>query len=157
MKTLRRNLRVCLVFNIIVLTFFNGSLARGCVCPDGHLKLFCGGTTCCAHAKHQPKFSNRDVDCCCSNQCETEKDCCHGRSGAQGLDSATRDCCQPLQLSPIVATKLLPPSFDAQFAAFDSPIAYSFYSIGLEHRSQNYEVDVGPPRALLSVLQHFLI
>ena len=159
MKTLRRNLRVCLVFNIVALTFFNGSFARGCICPDGHLMLFCGGSTCCTHAKHPSKHSKGDADCCCSKHCETEKDCCHGRSGeiTHGLGSATRDCCRPLQLSPVVATKPSLPSVDFQFAAFDSLIEYSFHSITPEHRAQNYEVDVGPPRALLSVLQHFLI
>ncbi len=173
MKILRQILRNCLVLIIIALTFFSGRSAGGCVCPDGHFKLFCGGKSCCPH----PKNSVDESDCCCSKHTEADQHCCSdphltsfaphpnplprvpGRGGEYGkrIDNASPDCCQPVQLSPMVGAKALSFEFADQFAAQEPSISQPCFPIACEQLVRNYELDVRPPRARLSLLQHFLI
>ena len=78
---------------------------------------------------------------------QDHRSCMHGKSNA---------CCKPIDLSPLAVSNIL--TIDLQMDACELVLAVS--TIASENAAltiRSFEVDVGPPRARLITLQHFLI
>ena len=76
MRRLTRTIRSAQVWMTAFTIFFAGISPCQCVCPDGHRKLFCLGTSCGANA------------CCCASAC-----CDSAQPGSCQHDEPTNEPC----------------------------------------------------------------
>ena len=85
---------------LIPLILINGRMSAGCICLDGHFKLFCGGHSCC-HGNTNDPFANHSTsdDCCresVSSGTRAVGSCC-SKYGAEFTESDRKECIQNLK------------------------------------------------------------
>jgi len=166
MRHLTRLLCLAQVWMTTFATFFAGISPCQCVCPDGHRKLFCLGTSCgsnaccCASAccdSAQPGSCTNDEEanerCCCCCKCKAAHD--KTTAHIQG-----RGCRRTLSRAEIVTDYRKHPSVNdgcevrtlVEPPARMQPIPMAF---PLVHSSESYRPP--PPTDLIIALQHFVI
>lgn len=162
MKTIRRIFRKILVLAIIPLTLFSGRPAGGCICADGQFKLFCHGNGCCSHT-NQGDLGNASTESCCCSTHVTHVAGNHRFTSASGTVvrlagmDRSKSCCCRLQLVPMVTLKCVTPNLveHALVVEITDPLQAHVFKVEFADRRSTF--DPGPPRARLSLLQHFLI
>jgi hypothetical protein len=166
MKCVRQTVQKCFAFVIIPLTLFGGRSTGGCICPDGHFKLFCSGGHCCSQEnKSVSHTTNHAAGCCCSTDNGT------GTAGipscSQHRDQSVGDCeqmagaypprCHQLVLSPmLVAPNHIAP-LDSNSWTISVPESLGLAILHAHTIGMDYQLDIRPPRARLNLLQRFLI
>lgn len=103
MAFFRTRLSAAVAWAMIPLAAWAGMPSTGCVCANGHLKLFCQHslgakqpTTLGCTAGCGTHEAEQDVDCCGGGHC------CHGADLAKSGIGA-KSCCNPILSSPSVA------------------------------------------------------
>jgi hypothetical protein len=161
MSFFRTRLTAAVAWAMIPLAAWAGMPSTGCVCADGHLKLFCQhllrekhaagdhgsacGSDCCEAVADQ----DHDADCCGGGFC------CHGRQSQRpGIGSKT--CCDPILTAPSVAPELV------TVPCGQAPVIVTVaQEIGaIVHASFAFdaaEFDTGPPLDRIIVFRSFLI
>ncbi len=83
-------LRKLLLLVLIPLILINGRVSAGCICMDGHVKLFCDGHGCCAGKSYDQNSDHKVCGDCCNHSrpsnAEAVHSCCN-RSKMDGVDS----------------------------------------------------------------------
>ncbi len=110
-------LRKLLMLVLIPLILINGRVSMGCICMDGHFKLFCDGHGCCAGNSRNQNAERKECGDCCnhshSSNVEPVHSCCD-HSKTDGVDSENgehcKTCsapngCQRLNLLPVKLTE----------------------------------------------------
>lgn len=116
MSRFRSRLSAAIAWAMMPLAVWAGMPSTGCVCANGHIKLFCqhsagssgharhdssgSGTGCCASEDAVECDHDHGTDCCGTG------DCCHSaKSAASGI--ASKACCKPILTAPIVAPQMV--------------------------------------------------
>ncbi len=164
MKRLRPILQKWIVLAIIPLTLFSGRPTGGCLCADGHIELFCSAELRCLFVSSQASTSpTNKAACCCPSATApnpaTGASCCHGQNVTvrRQLGEPSQMCCYRLHLSPMVLAGDLLFAWHSASTALNEAVSATFHQVVIELRTCPYSIDLGPPRARLSLLQHFLI
>ena len=161
-------LRKLLLLVLIPLILINGRVSAGCICMDGHFKLFCDGHGCCAVNAYGQNSDHKECGDCCnysqSSKVEPLHSCCD-HSKIEGFDSESgehsKTCsspngCQRLNLLPVKLTEK-----DSVKAASDLVVLdIAFYTdrfLSVSVVAVSHLPIVLPPRERQKLLQRFLI
>lgn len=148
---------------LIPLILINGRVSAGCICMDGHFKLFCGGDHCC-HEKSEDKIVERAtaspccvksgaVRTCCSHSCP---DCILTESFDCSVTSTSSGCCHQLELIPATLTEADSLEVDSSFPAWDH--VFLFKGLPRPENTERARFWVfAPPRERLKLYQRLLI
>ena len=80
--------RAVVVIATMLVVFWNGLPALGCVCADGHFKPFCSAAN-----AHRMKLGAATLPGSCGCECRAKVDADHTRASCCG--SGSDDCCAP--------------------------------------------------------------
>ena len=161
-------LRKLLLLMLVPLILINGRVSAGCICMDGHFKLFCDGHGCCAGNANRQKSDHLACGDCCnqprSSSVELVQSCC-SQSRNNGVESDTDDqktqCsspngCHKLSLVPMKLTEKDSVTVAIELAVLDKVrIVDRFLSV--EVSSLLRQSLFLPPRERLKLLQRLLI
>lgn len=97
-------LSAAVAWAMIPLAAWTGMHTTGCVCANGHLKLYCQHALAGRHST--ATAAGYGSTCCCHE--EEETDCCGGRFCCDGGNSGeshigAKSCCNPIVSAPSVA------------------------------------------------------
>ncbi len=161
-------LRKLLLLVLIPLILINGRVSAGCICMDGHVKLFCDGHGCCSGNAHEQKSDHKECGDCCNHshpfKVESVHSCCdHAEiDGVDWEDGEDRTGCSSpkgcyrLTLLPMKLTEK-----DSAKAASDLVVLdFAFYSdrfLPFSVGSVSHPIVIFPPRERQKHLQRFLI
>lgn len=160
--------RKLLLLLLVPLILINGRVSAGCICMDGHFKLFCDGHGCCAENANRHGSDYEACGDCCnqprSSSVETVHSCCN-HSKIDGVDSDTGEhrtkCsspngCHKLSLVAVKLTEKDSVTVASELVVLD----YAFY----DERFRSVEVSALPqlpiflpPRERQKLLQRLLI
>jgi hypothetical protein len=161
MTFFRTRLSAAIAWAMIPLAAWAGMPSTGCVCANGHLKLFCQhllremhaagghntacGSDCCEAVADQ----DHDADCCGGGFC------CHGPQSAKpGIGS--KSCCNPILTAPSVAPQTVTVPCDQVPAVVTVALEIG----AIVHPSFAFDaadVDTGPPLDRVIVFRSLLI
>lgn len=148
---------------LIPLILINGRVSAGCICMDGHFKLFCGGRACC-HLRNDEKIADRtatrpccaksgSVPTCCDHFCP---DCNLTKSSACSLSSASLGCCRHLELIPATLTEANSLDINSDFPAWEHVFLFKKLPRHTNRESARFWF-FAPPRERLKLYQRLLI
>ena len=158
-------LRKFLLVVLIPLILINGRDSAGCICLDGHVKLFCDGNGCCAGNSHGQNSDQKECGDCCNHShssiAEAVHSCCD-HSKIDGVDSEDGEhrttCrspngCQRLTLLPVKLTEKDSVKAASDLAVLDTAFyTGEFLSVAVSHLPI-----ILPPIERQKLLQRFLI
>lgn len=148
---------------LIPLILINGRVSAGCICMDGHFKLFCGGHACC-HGTSDDKIVDHTaaspccvksgaVRTCCGHSCP---DCNLTKSSACSVTFTSSGCCRQLELIPATLTEADSLEIDSGFPAWDH--VFLFKGLPRPENTERARFWVfAPPRERLKLYQRLLI
>ena len=148
---------------LIPLILINGRVSAGCICMDGHFKLFCGGHACC-HGTSDDKIVDHTaaspccvksgaVRTCCGQSCP---DCNLTKSSACSVTSTSSGCCRQLELIPATLTEVDSLEINSSFPAWDHVFLFKGLSRPKNTERARFWV-FAPPRERLKLYQRLLI
>ncbi len=152
--------RKLLLLVLIPLILINGGVSAGCICKDGHLKLFCNGRSCCVGnlsaeqpTGHKCCHGSRVVASCCEQRRLREG---ISRSNSCATSVRSTGCCRRLALSPAMIKQATSLQLDGFVAAFDVVVAVNACPTVTNCEHHFFSVFL-PPRERLKMFQRFLI
>lgn len=161
-------LRKILLVMLVPLIFFNGRVSAGCICKDGHFKLFCDGHGYCAEKSDRHESDNDENGDCCKQprSCSVEADhsCC-SHSKKDGVDSDTgghrKKCssqygCHKLPLAPMKLTEKDFGTVTNEFFVLEY-VFCSEWSLSIGVSVLSHPIIFLPPRERQKLLQRFVI
>lgn len=158
-------LRKCVVLAIIPLTLLSGRSSGGCVCLDGHFRLFCGGKRCCTPSDDLSRSDKSDASShiCCHAKSDghpANHSCCRIHDGSivgQTSQSVSSICCRQVELAPMLAAPSLSVQTEAKVLACDIPMPRTLVDVSLDRDVVCSEIQIKPSVDRLALLQRFLI
>ena len=111
MSRFRRRFSAAIAWAMMPLAAWAGMPSTGCVCANGHVKLFCQHSAANGHNEHHSTGESwccadeHIADCGHDGDCCGTGDCCRNpESAASGITS--KACCKPILTAPIVVPKV---------------------------------------------------
>ena len=168
--------RKFLLLMLIPLILINGRMSAGCICLDGHFKLFCGGQSCChenrndcCHGSTNDPFANHSTsDDCCKESGSAGTgavDACCSQCCASFIESDFRECiqnlkstgsCHKLSLIPANLSEIVSLQIDDEISMLD-PL-FLCDRLRADEKTQRPRFFVfSPPRERLKLLNRLLI
>ena len=158
-------LRKILLLMLVPLILFNGRVSAGCICMDGHFKLFCDGNGCCS-ADAGRFESNHEAcgDCCNHRHSSPTQSCCNDWRN-QGVESAidthnsqctSSNGCHKLSLLPVKLTEKESVTVANEIVVLDY-VFYSERSLSIAVSALPHTTIFLPPRERQKLLQRFVI
>lgn len=165
MQRFREMSRVIFVLVLLPLTLFNGRASAGCICADGHFELMCRGGSCCTRSEMPRQTESCGCSkCCYQAKAAAKKSCCQRQTlpkgGVVGSDPSSEKsggCCHPLMPLPMVTHKATVPQSDHVSLAIAPTVSTIWLAPVIGPSFPVHEVDSGPPRMRLQILQRLLI
>lgn len=166
-------LRKLLLLVLIPLILINGRVSAGCICMDGHFKLFCDGHECCAgNAKGRNSDHKKCGDCCNHSRPSSDEavhSCCD-RSRIDAVDSDDGDSddgehrrtcsspngCHRLSLFPVKLTEKDSFKAGSDLAVLDIAF-YTDRFLSVSVVAVAHLPRILPPRERRKLLQRYLI
>ena len=153
---------------LVPLILFNGRVSAGCICRDGHFKLFCDSQGCCAEKLNRHESDHDACGECCnhprSSSVESDHSCC-GHSKKDGVDSdngghrtkcSSSKGCHKLSLVPMKLTEKDSVTVTNEIFVLDY-VFYSERSLSIGVSALPHPIIFLPPRERQKLLQRFVI